>query len=43
MNLLALAERLGLTIPEIEQMSLNEYNEWVAYYSITQERAENGK
>lgn len=43
MNLITLAERLHMTISEIEQISLNEYKEWVAYYQITQERADNGK
>lgn len=37
MNLLALADRLGKTIAEIEEITLNEYNEWVAYFTIVEE------
>tara|TARA_R110002012_G_scaffold321152_2_gene547822 strand:+ start:4018 stop:4140 length:123 start_codon:yes stop_codon:yes gene_type:complete len=40
MNILALAERLNLTIAEIEQISVSEMNEWLAYYRILSE--ENG-
>jgi hypothetical protein len=33
-----LAERLGKTIAEIEEISLDEYNEWVAYFNLMKER-----
>jgi len=29
---------LGKTISEIEEISLNEYNEWIAYFQIAEER-----
>lgn len=34
MNLFALADRLHKTIGEIEQISLSEYNEWMAYINL---------
>jgi len=34
MNLIALACRLNKTIHEIEQITLSEYNEWLAYFTI---------
>ena len=34
MNLFALADRLHKTIEEIEQISLSEFNEWLAYLSL---------
>lgn len=34
MNLIALADRLHKTIDEIEQISLSELNEWLAYFKI---------
>lgn len=37
MNIIALADRLGKTIAEIEQMALDEFNEWVAYFKIVAE------
>lgn len=37
-----IAEKLGKTIEEIEFMSMEEYNEWVAYFKITQEMANGG-
>jgi len=37
-----LAELLGKTIGEIEQISLSEYNEWVAYFAIKSEKEKNG-
>jgi uncharacterized HAD superfamily protein len=37
MNLIALADRLHMTIEEIEQISLSEFNEWMAYYKIVSE------
>jgi len=33
--------RLGKTISEIEEISLNEYNEWVAYFTLIEEREKN--
>jgi len=38
-----LAELLGKTIAEIEEISVSEYNEWVAYFKIKQEREKNGR
>jgi hypothetical protein len=32
---LTLALRLGKTIREIEGMSLDEFNEWLAYFRLT--------
>lgn len=42
MNLITLADRLHKTIGEIEEITLSEYNEWVAYFTITDERDSNG-
>lgn len=42
MNLIALADRLGKTIAEIEEITLGEYNEWVAYFKIVEELEKNG-
>lgn len=33
----ALAERLHKTVAEIEEMSLEEFNGWIAYLNIQQE------
>jgi len=41
-NLVALADRLHMSIAEAEQMSLSEFNEWLAYYKIMGERQEDG-
>ena len=41
MNLVALADRLGKTIAEIEEISVTEYNEWVAYFALIEERDKN--
>jgi hypothetical protein len=38
MNVVALAERLHITIAEAEQMSLSEVNEWLAYFHIMSEQ-----
>lgn len=43
MNLIALADRLGKTIEEIEGISIEEYNEWIAYFKLTEERTKHGK
>lgn len=37
MNLIALADRLHKTIEEIEQITVSEFNEWMAYYKIASE------
>jgi len=37
-----LAELLGKTIDEIEQISLSEYNEWIAFFRIKAEQKDNG-
>ncbi len=34
MNLISLADRLHMTIEEVEQISVTEFNEWMAYFSI---------
>lgn len=34
MNLISLADRLGKTIGEIEQMPLSELYEWIAYFKV---------
>lgn len=38
---MSLADRLGKTIAEIENISLDEYNEWVAYFMVLEEREKN--
>lgn len=38
MNLVALADRLHMSIIEAEQMSLTEVNEWMAYFKIMKDR-----
>ncbi len=37
MNLIALADRLHKTIEEVEQISFNEFLEWLAYFKIISE------
>jgi uncharacterized HAD superfamily protein len=34
MNLISLADRLHMTIDEVEQISVTEFNEWMAYFQI---------
>jgi len=34
MNLIGLADRLGKTIAEIEQITVDEFNEWIAYFRL---------
>ena len=34
----ASGDRLGKTIAEIENISVDEYNEWVAYFMVLEER-----
>ena len=40
MNVVTLAEKLGKTIAEVDMMTMDEYNEWVAYYKILKERSD---
>jgi len=40
MNVITLAEKLGRTIAEIDQMTMDEYNEWVAYYKVLKDRSD---
>jgi hypothetical protein len=40
--LLTLADRLGKTIAEIEEISIEELNEWAAYHKLTEERQKRG-
>jgi hypothetical protein len=42
MNLITLADRLGKTISEIEEVSIDEINEWVAYFKVEKERDKRG-
>jgi len=37
-----LADRLGKTIAEIEEISIEEYNEWAAYFKVQEERQKRG-
>ena len=37
----ALAEHLGKTIAEIEQMTMDEWNYWPAYFKLKRERLKN--
>jgi len=41
-NLIALADRLHISIGEAEQMPLSEFNEWAAFFKIMSERQEDG-
>lgn len=41
-NQLQLAELLHKTLDEIQQMSIEEYQLWLAYFKIKQERTNNG-
>lgn len=38
MNVIALADRLHKTIGEIEEISVSEFNEWLAYFKIQADR-----
>jgi len=38
----ALAELLHKTIEEIEDISVSEYNEWIAYFNVKQEQEKDG-
>lgn len=37
MNLIALADRLHKSIEEVEQISVTEFYEWLAYFKIMSE------
>ena len=37
MNLIALADRLHKSIEEVEQISVTEFHEWLAYFKIMSE------
>lgn len=37
MNILALADRLHKTQPEIEELTLSELNEWFAYFKVVED------
>ena len=43
MNVVSLAEKLGKTIAEIDEIKMEEYNEWVAYYKVLEERSKDGQ
>jgi hypothetical protein len=38
LNLIALADRLHKTIEEIEEISLTELHEWIAYFELKEEK-----
>jgi len=40
MNLITLADRLHKTIEEVEQISVTEFHEWLAYFHIMSEQAD---
>jgi|TARA_R100000951_G_C2567132_1_gene157541 hypothetical protein len=42
MSVISLAEKLGRTIAEIDEITIDEYNEWVAYYKVLEERTKDG-
>jgi hypothetical protein len=37
-----LADRLGKTIAEIEEIPIEHYNEWIAYFNLSEERQKRG-
>ena len=39
----ALAEKLGKTLQEIQEITIHEYQGWIAYLEIAQEKQSNGK
>ena len=43
MNVIALADRLGKTIEEMEEISVSEMNEWLAYFEIKAEIEKKGR
>jgi hypothetical protein len=38
----ALAEKLGKTLQELQQISVQEYQGWIAYLELAQEKKRNG-
>jgi hypothetical protein len=38
MSVLTLARELGKTAAEVEEMSLSEFNEWIAFFDILEEK-----
>ncbi len=38
MNLISLADRLHMTIEEVGQISITEFNEWMAYFQILKDK-----
>ena len=39
----ALAEKLGKTLQELQKISIQEYQGWIAYFELAEERQKNGK
>ena len=39
----ALAEKLGKTLQELQQISIQEYQGWIAYLELVEEKRNNGK
>ena len=39
----ALAEKLGKTLEELQQISVHEYQGWIAYLELAEEKRKNGK
>ena len=37
MNVIALTDRLGKTIEEMEQITVSELNEWLAYFKVRED------
>jgi|TARA_R110002033_G_scaffold170974_1_gene215059 hypothetical protein len=38
----ALAEKLGKTLEELQEISVQEYQGWIAYLELAQEKRDNG-
>jgi hypothetical protein len=39
----ALAEKLGKTLQEIQEITIHEFQGWIAYLEIAEEKRNNGK
>jgi|TARA_R110000803_G_scaffold79171_2_gene144702 hypothetical protein len=39
----ALAEKLGKTHKEIQEITIHEFQHWIAYYEISEENRNSGK
>jgi|TARA_B100000900_G_C20297743_1_gene600897 hypothetical protein len=39
----ALAEKLGKTLKELQKISVHEYQGWIAYLELAEQRRRNGK